>query len=813
MIAKVLSKLFALLLAALLLATVAVFPADKRILGGALALAAAILIARPMLWLLFVPALLPVLDFTPWTGWFFVEDLDLLLLVCAAVAYWRLGDQPPAVALPTWQRVLLILFGCCVALSAWIGLQPLAPLDGNAFSSYSSHYNSLRTVKGYVWAMVLLPLMRRSAARDAEWLAHYFVPGMLLGLAGTCLAVMWERFTFPGLLNFSSDYRPTAPFSAMHTGGAALDAYLAISFPYVLFWLIGVHSRLKLALGLLLLTMGCYAGFALFSRDIYLAYGGSLACLGLLAFSHRLQHGHVSWGSLLGKALLLAIVSFALFRVFATGGYRGLLAGMILMGAAVVLAGGERRPVGAAGIATALIGAAALCGLDLALVAWLQDSPFGGIGKGPYLAFILSAALFAAGAALRQRGTLVAMAAAPSLALCTALVAMHWGGAAAGIDSAILIGVATAFVVLNRRLDKPLVHFNRHTMTAALFSAIVLVILIPISNSYYFTTRFSTVGDDAGVRLRHWNEALLMMTPDLGTTTFGMGLGTYPSTYFWKNVHGEIPGSFSYQDEDQGRNRFLRLNTARYEAGYGEVLRMLQPVSARTGARYKLSFDLRRSGAATQFILGVCGRWLIYPQDCAYPKLNLREPDGKWQHYEVQLDTAKASWPAAMPTQFEMEVDGTQGYADVDNISLTDQGTGQELISNGNFSRTNDYWFFSSDRNHFPWHIKNFFVNSYFELGAVGAAMLGLLLLSSFGMLAARGLAGDVPATIQLAAMIGFLLTGLFDSLFDVPRLVLVFFLVLYAASLRPVRPPAERRGQQRRRRRVPAQEAAEVGA
>ncbi|MFZ3287624.1 MAG: hypothetical protein WA191_12345, partial [Telluria sp.] len=51
----------------------------------------ALLCWRPTLWLALLPALLPVLDLAPWTGWFFLEEIDLFLLMSAAAGYWRLG--------------------------------------------------------------------------------------------------------------------------------------------------------------------------------------------------------------------------------------------------------------------------------------------------------------------------------------------------------------------------------------------------------------------------------------------------------------------------------------------------------------------------------------------------------------------------------------------------------------------------------------------------------------------------------------------------------------------------------------------------
>src|SRR5690242_13770197 len=62
---------------------------------------------RPEAWLLVVPAVLPVIDLAPWTGWLFVEELDLLLLTTLAVGYLRTAARPAAIRLPVGARVLL----------------------------------------------------------------------------------------------------------------------------------------------------------------------------------------------------------------------------------------------------------------------------------------------------------------------------------------------------------------------------------------------------------------------------------------------------------------------------------------------------------------------------------------------------------------------------------------------------------------------------------------------------------------------------------------------------------------------------------
>ena len=800
----VLSRAFALLLASGLALT-AWYPGQPLLLGALLALYGALLFWRPVLWLLVLPMLLPVFDLTPWSGWFFVEELDLLLLVTAAVGYWRLVPQPAGAALPRFVSLPLALLTLVFAIAAWRGLLPLAPLDANAFSNYNSHYNSLRVLKGLLWALLLLPVLRRSAGPELVNLQRYFVPGMLLGLAGASLAVVWERATFPGLINFASDYRPTAPFSAMHTGGAALDAYLAISFPFVAVWLHGARSHGRLALALAILLLGSFAGFTTFSRDVFLAYFCSAAIIGLLWTGHRLQRGQLRPAALLGVAAVLLAAGYALMQTFNSSGYRGLAAATMLLGAAVILGGAPARPRPLALLAG---GAVLLLGIDAGLFLLLRDSALAGITKGPYLAFVVSGAVFAAGALLllgpaSQGGLALAIAGAafPALAVATALIAYHWGGAAALGPIALPIALACLLAVVNRVLPRPAWRLQRGTLTATFFCAIVAATLIPISGSYYLGTRFSTVGDDAGVRLRHWHEALSMMTPDWATSLFGMGLGKYPDTYFWNNTHGETPGSYSYQLEN-GNNLFLRLGGSQYAAGYGEVLRMLQRVQLQPQHRYQLSLDIRRVQPNAMLWVNLCERWLLYPQDCLHnAALQLAPPDGAWHHYDLTLNSGLVGGSGLLqpPVQLELSVEGAAAYADVDNVSLRDMADGEELLRNGSFSQANDYWFFSSDRNHFPWHIKNFAVNTVFETGWIGAVAMTLLLLGALGSLAMRGLHGDSMAGVYLAALFGFLVIGLFDSLFDVPRLTLLFFLVLYAASLQPLRAKAAPRVRQRR--------------
>jgi hypothetical protein len=104
---------------------------------------------------------------------------------------------------------------------------------------------------------------------------------------------------------------------------------------------------------------------------------------------------------------------------------------------------------------------------------------------------------------------------------------------------------------------------------------------------------------------------------------------------------------------------------------------------------------------------------------------------------------------------------------------------GRPLLVNGDFNREMAHWFFSSDRHHLPWHIKNAALHVLFEQGLIGLTLLGsayvlALLRLSFG----RG--RDHPlAPAIVAALIGFGTVGAFDSLLDAPRIGFIFFMLL----------------------------------
>jgi hypothetical protein len=197
---------------------------------------------------------------------------------------------------------------------------------------YGDPMNSLRVFKSMGFALLCLPLLRREMAtadlkERASW---YFGVGILAGLTLVTLVALWERWAFPGLLDFSSHYRTTALFWEMHVGGAALDAYLVMSAPFVA-WALWRANRPLHWLPLAALAMlTCYAVLTTFSRGVYFAAGLPLALLGIARWLNKsgfnlsgflqsawLRFRPAGWRN---KAMLLLAVALVVEVVGVVGG-------------------------------------------------------------------------------------------------------------------------------------------------------------------------------------------------------------------------------------------------------------------------------------------------------------------------------------------------------------------------------------------------------------------------------------------------------------------------------------------------------------
>jgi hypothetical protein len=293
----------------------------------------ALAVARqPSIFLFVLPALLPVASFSAWTGWIGIEEFDLLVLAAVsgghaylAVESRRGGDRSPAHACFRLARIGLGALAVSYAVAL---LRGLSDADGHLlgwFQGYEEPLNSLRVGKSFVFALLLLPLLRRLQECAADLAASRLAAGVATGLGLVAVAIICERSAYPGLFEFSIPYRSSALFWEMHVGGAALDGYLALAVPFAVYAVLRASDALRWSVAAALAVVVGYACLTSFSRSVYLGVGLSLALLAWRlsvpgAWPPRALPPTEPW-RVWGGRLLLAVLVCEVIAVFGFGDF------------------------------------------------------------------------------------------------------------------------------------------------------------------------------------------------------------------------------------------------------------------------------------------------------------------------------------------------------------------------------------------------------------------------------------------------------------------------------------------------------------
>jgi hypothetical protein len=787
----------------------------------------AVMFWQPWLWLVAVPALLPLIGWAPWSGWVTFEELDLLALTSAAAGYARLAYMPirsvapVPIALGTRKSAALgwFLVGLFAASTVWAMGRGFDDAGGFAFGwfqGYMEPMNSVRVGKVLFLALLLWPLWR-AASQDCDVGCHagqrsgshavhaWFSAGMAAGLAGVALTTMWERTAFVGLMNFATDYRTTGMFWEMHVGGAALDGYLALTVPFAVQQLMVARKPAHWVGAGLALGLGLYACLTTFSRGVYLALPVGLMVMLWLHYRQQgargesSSRGGTSQRSMLAGILVVVCFAVAAAWVFPTSGYRGAFAVMGAVVALLALAHWVRRMRLAAWVGGAMLGVV----LSVAMVGAFAVAP-----KSSYVSFALAflgcmgVVVWAhrqASANVDPQGRRSSRAAALAVgcfagAVTSAgLVFLHWGEApalSAGLPVLGLLLLALVGVGLARRPLWPNTLHWQAVVAGCMLMALTVVGVF--SGGDYISNRFSTGRDDMGGRVVHWLQGLGMLG-DGADLNFGKGMGRYPATYYMIGPHEERVGDFRLVADEKGSH--LAESGGFNSLRGGSLFRVSQRVGLPVG-KVMLNFDVK----ATQDVglaFEVCPKHLLYTDyGCLTHDLTVKGKPGEWQHFESQMPggVSRGDWYAPKLLVFSVAVTTKGGVVALDNLRLHDEG-GSDLLANGDFSQGLAHWFSSSDRNHLPWHIKSMLMNVVFDQGLLGLALFVCLITVALWRLTWGAARSHALAPAIVGAIVGFGVVGLFDSLLDVPRVAFLFyFLVLLAlGSVGPTNPELRR--------------------
>lgn len=712
---------------------------------------------RPNLWLLVLPAALPVFNLAPWSGRFFIEEFDFLLL--ATLAGCLLSGQyalRQGVWLGRLGAFLLVAFIAVQGVSLVLGLLPLPTLDHNSLYSYYSNYNAPRIAKGFFFALLLYPAFQAQYQADAAKTLNALILGTCVGVLFMGVAVLWERGVINdvlyaadryqllrGLLDFSTSYRITGLFSEMHSGGTAIDGYLALTWPLTLWATMRAPRTPTRLLGFAAFLMCTYAVFVTFSRGVAL---GVLLSAVMIALAYAvLLPSKVPRRVYLYMGLLALLAAALFITAYHQGGSLAIsgVAALTLAACLAVCAPGLGRPRPAWALAL----------VPLLLLAWSIYHALVSSKWNPHPAFEAGA-----------------------WALALSLWALY-NGAHLGF-------------YLKRLSD-----FRMAAIIATAFVFLAWIVTMGVGG-YRMLERLSTSGADLEHRTHHWRRAIDIMDRNPLTGVIGMGTGRYPINYLLRASSDEY-GTFRFVDSDDADTPLLEL-------GGGKDTRLGQRLWLEPSHAHMLRIRARTSDPQAMLYARICQRQLIHPNEwnpsCFKLEKVLNAEDG-WTMLEghIKANQFLHAKPIGRPP-LTLTLSNRREYAFalrpptllyIDEVQLIDEVSGLNRIRNPNFSTGGDHWFPYFDFNHLPWHIKNLWVNVYFESGTVGLLLFAALCLLALRRCVALAVAIDHFPLYMGAALLGFFAVGSFGSLIDTPRIAFLFyFFLLVALSFIP-RPAA----------------------
>ncbi|WP_431049763.1 hypothetical protein [Roseateles sp. L2-2] len=770
---------------------------------------------------LLVPALVPVIGFAPWTGWITFEELDLLVLAIAAGGYTAIALTAPPHKPVAWRyrtlrwraavRVLMAVFALSAFIAIWRGFDQAGGVDFGFWQGFQEPMNSLRAGKSFFLVLMLLPLWQKASDLRPSSVQRLSRAAWVLVLITTSLGALWERWVYTGLLDFSTDYRTTSLFWEMNVGGASLDGALALSLPFAMLWAMRERRPLRFVAALAVLLLAFYASLTTFSRGVYLAVPAGMALCAILWAVQRREAPETprqdpsASGSFpgagskvpLGGAIgVIAGTALAAWVLFGAGGYRALLA--LAGSVAVLLAMPASRAAWPRGQMRALLVLSIVPALMLALLGGLLIDL---VPKGAYLIDGV-VVLIGLGLAWLWRGGLTqpsqafALAAVWMASLAGAgLVATHWGGGRDAIGiAAVLTLLAVAWIAtqwsprVGAGLRTASWRVRGLVWTACLLACAVVAAL---GGGAYIGQRMSTGQQDFEGRLEHWRVSLGLLK-SMDEWLLGKGSGRYPASFanggpFDERVgdyrlnppRSEVPAS-GLPGAEPFPHPTVTLTSGLHTMGNGEMFRLSQRVPAVSGE--VAATVMLRTQFKTQLRVEVCEKFLLYPMRCVDREAVVEPKGGAWQPVQLKLGQAPADFggPAWAPRRLVASV--TQnwrgGVIEIASISIVDSVHGP-VLRNGDFNDGLARWFFTSDRNHMPFHMKSLPAHVLFEQGLFGLALWTSLLVTvlvrlSFGAGRHHPLS---PAVV--GGLAGFVIVGLFDSLIDAPRIAFLFYALM----------------------------------
>jgi len=694
----------------------------------------------PRLWLIVLPLAMVCLDLATYTGRFLFNEYDLLFLV--TIAFGLLSGKFSLSGIKPGWPIWLIGSYCIVVLSgfsAWnVFIAPPEAIDSNPY--YLPEYG-YKVIKGMLWALMLVPIWFNLLQQDRHKTLSWLVFGQCITAFMLVFVILWERGTLgvilsggpwyhivSSLLDLSSSYRTTGIFSDMHTGGEVVDGVILLLLPTVLYGISQGASHTLRVLSLIAFASLAYCTMVGFTRATYVSFFmGIVTFVVLYILSHR-REGTLMKGVPYGLLAMTAVVVFpAAYFSFSLAGSYGVASFSVLMISAY--AGGQlfRRNHW---LAIGFWGAVGFGCLSLAISAHF-DSRW--VDRSGESAFVLAGLL-------------------------------------------LFVYLITSFLFV-RVVKQP--EFNKLLLVA-------LLVMMPAGFSiafggYKFNERMENVSKDMETRIAHWERVVQSSDSGLLTSIFGNGVGSFPANYVYRfpDAVREI-GSYVVNQSDQGA--YLRM-------GPGEDLAFGQRVSVRPDTVYKLRVKIRAEGRG-KIVAFLCERNLIFASNfmanCNTSTIRFNEVGGGFIEYSGELSSGQVGrrhWLFRWPTTLYLKNFSKDALVDIEDVYFGVQGT--QLLKNSMFSNGTDDWFFYNDFAHLPWHIKNTYLQSWYNYGWFGLALF--LAMAAATVMVAVKRQGNIALPVAFASgIVAIGVFGVFGSPLDSSRVSWLFYFYMFASLMWP---------------------------
>lgn len=686
----------------------------------------------PRLWLIVLPVVTVCFDLSTWTGRFAYNELDLVFLVTLASGL-VFGRYRFSVFSVSRSSIVLLLYVVVLALgyAAWtFFILPPAQIQENPY--YTSEY-AYKVIKGVVWGLGLVPMWGYLLAKDKWRATTRLVAGMSLAAVVLGLIVLWERGTLgvllagsawyhmvSSLLDLSASYRVTGVFSDMHTGGEAIDGVILLLLPATLYGAVygrATWLRLVGVAGFLALAYVTLVGF---TRATYAAFFLALIMFAFLALRARRNSG------------LLLELPVALFCYGLLG---GVVAGVIAF-----------RFAGSYGLASyAALLLVAYAGSRVKVPGWARYGPL-------VIVLIL--------VALAARAHFDSVWVEPSY-FFAALIMLSLG-------ASYLLWVKLFLAATNTT------EVNRLFLLGG--GLVLPAVLAFALGGSQINERATHVFDDFKTRQNHWRDVVASADDGILAAIFGNGAGSFPGRYIAAHPSSvQSVGSFDIGLEE---------NRAILRMGGGHDLTIGQRIAIEPFIDYTVNVHLRADHTAN-LTIALCERNLIYASNfmpkCVRENIRFDDTEGRFEKYTLTINSdqvgarsALRRWPTVMTLQY-----GKSGsMLEVAGIELLPGDFNQ--LYNSAFGQGLDYWFFYNDFAHLPWHVKNTFLQVWFESGWLGLVLflilLGFLIRTNF-----ERRSYDSLTPVYTTAVIILCVFGLFGSPLDSARVSWMFYFFLGA--------------------------------